>query len=175
MYTDRTEASHYRLGSSQRNIVGSEDVSHTHFSRIPAHLCKFGQDLHWSRFLTLLLTETLPKAELDGLFFNIDLMSFSIKDSIQYHPQCASDVADYFLPARLLDLEAFEQSNDLRLVIFGAKNVTKECRSEPLLGQASQRPLTTTSKNLAQHVQRLLFLDLPLTLKYAVEVTLGWV
>jgi hypothetical protein len=38
-------------------------------------------------------------------------------------------------------------------------------------GQASQRPLTTTAGNLAQHLQGIPLLHLPLTFKDAVEVS----
>jgi hypothetical protein len=87
-------------------------------------------------------------------------------------PQCASDSEDRFLPTRLLDLEAFAQSDDLQLITFGAKNVTVEYVAlSHCWGQAAPGPLTTTRRNLAQHLQRIPFMNLPLTFKDAVEVT----
>jgi hypothetical protein len=153
--------------------VDMDDVSHTYFSRIPSNLCKSALEPDWSCFLILLLTGTLPKAELGGPCCDIELMSFWVKDCVQHHPQCASNSADSFLPTRLLDLEAFEQSNDLQLVTSGAKNVTvKYVALSHCWGEAFQRPLTTTTGNFAQHLQRIPFLGLPLTFKDAVEVTL---
>ncbi|KAH6643243.1 heterokaryon incompatibility protein-domain-containing protein [Boeremia exigua] len=99
-------------------------------------------------------------------------MSSWVKDCVQYHPQCARGSAESLPPTRLLDLEAFEQSNDLQLVTFDTKNVTaKYVALSHCWGQASQRPLTTTTGNIAQHLQRIHFFDLPLTFKDAVEVT----
>jgi hypothetical protein len=57
--------------------------------------------------------------------------------------------------------------------MFSEKNVSvKYVALSHCWGQASQRPLITTTSNLAQHSHHIPFLDLPQTFKDAVELTL---
>lgn len=103
--------------------VGWDDVSHTSFFRIPSTLCKFFPKLYLVVILFPPSTGTLPCAELGKPCRDIEVMSFWVRDCIQHHLQCARDSAELFVPTRLLDLEAFEGSEDLKLVTFNGKNV----------------------------------------------------
>lgn len=99
-------------------------------------------------------------------------MSFWIRDCDKNHQQCASAQKESFLPTRLLDLETFAGSKDLKLVALDAEDATvKYTALSHCWGEASHHPLTTTIGNLAQHLQRIPFSDLPLTFKDAAEIT----
>jgi hypothetical protein len=122
--------------------------------------------------LTLLSLEVLPRAELGQPFREIETISLWIQNCIEHHPNCSSESADSFLPTRLLDTKAFEQSQDLQLVELGGENIpVKYVALSHCWGPASKRPLTTTTENFVQHSQRISFHDLSLTFKDAIKLT----
>jgi hypothetical protein len=100
-------------------------------------------------------------------------MTFWIKDCIQSHPQCSSKEAKFFVPTRLLDVQAFQPSKDIKLVMLDGKSaITDYVALSHCWGSPSKHPLTTRKNNLAQHSQRISFFDLSITFKDAVKLTL---
>jgi hypothetical protein len=77
------------------------------------------------------------------------------------------------VPTRLLDVQAFQPSKDIKLVMLDGKSATAHYVTlSHCWGSSSKLPLTTRIDNLAQHSQRISFFDLSLTFKDAVKLTL---
>lgn len=77
------------------------------------------------------------------------------------------------MPTRLLDVQAFQPSKDIKLVMLDGECVTANYVAlSHCWGSSSKLPLTTRKNDLAQHSQRISFFDLSLTFKDAVKLTL---
>lgn len=76
------------------------------------------------------------------------------------------------MPTRLLDVQALEPSKDIKLVILdGIEARGNYIALSHCWGPACKSPLTTTTKNLVRHLERISFFDLSLTFKDAVKLT----
>lgn len=99
-------------------------------------------------------------------------MSFWITDCIQRHPHCASNASKVFVPTRLLDVQAFNVSKDIKLVTLnGHDAAVNYVALSHCWGPSSKLPMTTRTNNLTQRSQRIAFFDLSLTFKDAVKLT----
>lgn len=77
------------------------------------------------------------------------------------------------MPTRLLDVQAFRGSRDIRLLALADHHET--CSYVALShcwGPPSKRPIITTSTNIANNSRRISFYDLSLTFKDAVKLTI---
>lgn len=109
---------------------------------------------------------------------NLELMRTWLDNCRDNHTRWCGD-HEYFLPTRLLDLEAFEDSEDVRLVTMEQPNIGHS-QKEHLLkyvalshcwGPPSKHPLTTTKATLRERQTRIPFTKLPLTFQDAVKTT----
>jgi hypothetical protein len=77
------------------------------------------------------------------------------------------------VPTRLLDVQAFQPSKDIKLVTLNRKSATANYVAlSHCWGSSSKLPLSTRMDNLAQHSQQISFFDLSLTFKDAIKLTL---
>ncbi|KAH4423002.1 hypothetical protein HBH92_022430 [Parastagonospora nodorum] len=87
-------------------------------------------------------------------------MSTWIQDCVKNHQGCSKPEKS-FMPTRLLDVQAFRGSRDIKLVTLTGHDAT-----------SSYRPMITTAANLAINRRRISFYDLSLTFKDAVKLTI---
>jgi hypothetical protein len=99
-------------------------------------------------------------------------MAMWVEQCIKNHPACVSSIDISFVPTRLLDVQAFERSQDIKLVMLNDKGKKMNYLAlSHCWGPPSKRPLVTTSSTLAHRSKRIPFYDLSLTFKDAVKLT----
>ena len=94
-------------------------------------------------------------------------VSLWIDDCLQQHIRCRKN-RDVELPTRLLDLEAFENSADVRLVISTERKGRYAALSHRWI---NGHTITTTQATLADRLDRIKWEDVPQTFKDAKKVT----
>ena len=118
--------------------------------------------------------ERLPWAQLDVPCNELFLMQLWIEECTVNHPDCVVDPGR-FAPTRLLDLSAFDHSNDLRLVSSQHRpsHTAEYVTLSHCWGSKPSRTATTTTKNIENNMERIPFARLPLTLRDAIRATRG--
>ncbi|KAK3400635.1 heterokaryon incompatibility protein-domain-containing protein [Sordaria brevicollis] len=109
---------------------------------------------------------------------NFVLMETWLDNCRDNHVQCSSHLKCY-LPTRLLDLKAFSDSDDIRLVetaqgVFGIDGQGPQYVTlSHCWGQPSRHPITTTKATLSEHMTRIPFEKLSRTFQDAVKICLS--
>jgi hypothetical protein len=99
-------------------------------------------------------------------------MNSWVQECIKTHPACSGPIDRSFVPTRLLDVQAFQKTKDIKLITPKGKCETLDYLAlSHCWGPPSKHPLTTTKSNLTQHLQRISFYDLSLTFKDAIKLT----
>ena len=96
-----------------------------------------------------------------------------ISDCVRGHKKCRMSKQNY-LPTRLLDLQAFQGSEDVRLVSLNLKlehSETEYITLSHCWGFHSEHPITTRKDSLEQRMRRITFDDLSRTFQDAVRIT----
>lgn len=106
---------------------------------------------------------------------NSALMKVWLDNCRDNHVDCF-DNPEHFVPTRLLDLEAFAGSKNIRLVTVEPRNFSHEHPPKYVAlshcwGPPSKHPLSTTKATLSKHQTRIPFSELSLTFQDAVQVT----
>lgn len=113
---------------------------------------------------------------IDDCVDNLQIMKTWIEECNQNHDICSSYV-DNFLPTRLLDLQAFETGDDIRLAFLEPKDfkypdfLPDYMTLSHCWGPPEKSPIMTTKENLGQRMTRISIDDLPNTFRDAVRVT----
>lgn len=98
-------------------------------------------------------------------------MKFWISECVRSHKKCREGRQD-FLPTRLLDLQAFQGSADVRLVSLALKHSEAEYITlSHCWGPPSKHPTTTSEDNLDQRMRRIAFDRLSQTCQDAIRIT----
>jgi len=93
-----------------------------------------------------------------------------ITDCVKNHPRCINDSRP-FIPTRLLDVAAFQNSDDIRLVMLDVKlSPTRYVALSHCWGPTTQLPITTTVSTLENRMQRIKFSHLSQTFQDAVKL-----
>ncbi|KAL0465247.1 HET domain-containing protein [Neurospora intermedia] len=106
---------------------------------------------------------------------NIQLIQVWLENCRDNHTQCSSNMK-CFLPTRILDLQAFSDSEDIRLVtsiaddLFFDGTPPKYATLSHCWGPPSKQPLTTTQATLSERMTRIPFEKLPQTFQDAVKI-----
>ncbi|EUC36784.1 hypothetical protein COCCADRAFT_33950 [Bipolaris zeicola 26-R-13] len=132
-------------------FIGNADVSHTFFYRVPPE---------WK----------LPLAELDRLWDELTLMRTWLSNCVTKHPKC-KQIASKGSPKRLLDVRAFSNSNDTRLVDWQSVPTTaRYVTLSHCWGPVNHRPICTSKATLSDRMLRIQFKDLSVTFQDAVKI-----
>lgn len=124
-----------------------------------------------SRLLTL--ENELPPARFDYVPEQRDLLSCWLSNCLQNHSRCRAAQRG-FIPTRLLQIDFFEDCQDIKLVEFSSKSTAVSYISlSHCWGAPSQPPIRTLQSNIVEHRERIKFQDLSRTFRDAVEVTRG--
>jgi hypothetical protein len=94
-----------------------------------------------------------------------------ITDCVKNHPRCRNELQS-FVPTRLLDIKAFENSDDIRLVTLGLSlPPTRFVALSHCWGPSMKLPITTTTSTLGKRMERIKFSHLSQTFQDAVTLT----
>src|SRR5579871_836181 len=94
-----------------------------------------------------------------------------IADCVENHPRCRNEPQS-FVPTRLLDVKAFENSDDIRLVTLGLSlPPTRFVALSHCWGPSVKLPITTTTSTLGKRMERIKFSHLSQTFQDAVTLT----
>lgn len=133
--------------------VGMDDVSHTSFSRVP---------LSWAH---------LSLAQLDKPNDDLTIMKSWVTNCIKNHPKCRNN-AQSFIPTRLLDVNAFADTDDIQLVSLDLKHCpVRYVALSHCWGTSMQLPITTSMCTLTDRMKRINYSDLSCTFQDAVRLT----
>lgn len=157
-------------------FIGTDHIFIVHFSRVPrswnSHIAK---DLACRSHPNACSTSSpaLRVSTVDD--FEISLISSWLNTCRSQHSTCNNALQSATGgPSRLLDLEPFDESGDVRLI---------ECESEAkqqilrfvclshCWGELSNRPKTTTKETLLQHLERIPHVQLSKTFQDAIRIT----
>ncbi|ROV90496.1 hypothetical protein VMCG_09832 [Cytospora schulzeri] len=126
----------------------------THFFRIPSP---------WK--------EVLPRAHFDFVPEQRDLIACWVDNCLKNHPKCQASQQG-FRPTRLLQVDCFGDSKDLRLVEFNSvRDVVPYVALSHCWGPPSKRPISTTRANIGLHTDRISFEALSRTFREAVAIS----
>lgn len=113
----------------------------------------------------------LPPAQLDEHVDNLGIMKLWVSECVLNHEKCIESRQN-FLPTRLLDLEAFQESTDIRLVALKPKySQAGYTTLSHCWGPRSKHPITTKKDILGQRMTRISFDHLSQTFQDAVCIT----
>ncbi|KUI72547.1 hypothetical protein VM1G_08286 [Cytospora mali] len=114
--------------------------------------------------------ETLPPARFDYIPDQRELISCWVNNCVKNHPKCRAAQRG-FRPTRLLQVNCFSGSKDVRLVEFGSngKAVPYVALSH-CWGPPSKRPIITTKENITSHIERIPSKVLSRTFRDAVDI-----
>ena len=107
---------------------------------------------------------------------NFQIMKTWIQECRQNHETCLKNLEN-FLPTRLLDLQAFETGDDIRLVSIELKDFKDEDFQPEYIalshcwGPPEMHPITTTKENLEERMTRIFIDGLSNTFRDAVRIT----
>lgn len=113
---------------------------------------------------------------IDDRVDNFQIMKTWIQECRQNHEICLKNLEN-FLPTRLLDLQAFETGDDIRLVSVELKDFEDEDFQPEYItlshcwGPPEIRPTTTTKENLEERMTQISIDDLSNTFRDAVRIT----
>lgn len=119
----------------------------------------------------------MPPARFDRVPEQHQLLSCWLENCLRNHSKCRA-AQHGFTPSRLLQLDCFPGSQDIRLVEFGSN---ARPRSAPVSyaalshcwGMPGRLPIKTLKENLSKHLERIRFGDLSRTFQDAVQVARG--
>lgn len=171
LYTDDMMLRRTMLDPKQciRLLIDSIDISRTFFYRVP---------LEWSMSHIYKSTNSheplreigLPIAELDKPWDELTLMRTWLSNCVTKHSKC-KQIASRGSPKRLLDVRAFANSNDIRLVDWRSVPTTaKYVTLSHCWGPANRRPICTSKATLSDRMLRIQFEDLSMTFQDAVKI-----
>ncbi|EMD93600.1 hypothetical protein COCC4DRAFT_191399 [Bipolaris maydis ATCC 48331] len=112
----------------------------------------------------------IPPAELNKPWDELTLMRTWLSNCATKHPKC-KQIASQGSPKRVLDVRAFANSNDIRLVDWQSVPTTaKYVTLSHCWGPVNQRPICTSKATLSDRMLRIQFKDLSMTFQDAVKI-----
>lgn len=146
-----------------------------HFFRIPSPLSQWTTDIYLPVDWPKLTCDVKPEERLSPARFDHtpqqrETISCWVDNCVENHPKCRAAQRG-FRPTRLLWIDCFPGSKDVRLV-----ESSSDADGVPYIalshcwGMPSKRPITTTQANISSHKERILFEDLSRTFQDAVTI-----
>jgi hypothetical protein len=149
--------------------VGFDDVSQP-VSREYLYLGVCMAEIHCLITISLSCEDHLPLAQLNKPNDDIAVMKAWVADCVKNHPMCRNG-SKSFVPTRLLDVEAFDNSNDIRLVRLDLKlSPTRYVALSHCWGPSTHLPITTMTSTLDNRMKRINFGHLSQTFQDAVKL-----
>lgn len=115
--------------------------------------------------------DRLPPARFDAIPEQRDLIACWMDNCVKNHPKCRA-VQRGFRPTRLLQIDYFSASKDVRLVELSSDGdgVSYVALSH-CWGAPSKRPISTTQDTLRRHMERIPFENLSRTFRDAITIS----